>query len=89
VGSGGTVLHWNGALWAPVASGTTVDLGGVWGRSSTDVWIAGSGTVLHWDGTQWKSKAVNATRPLSAIWGSSAGSTWVVGGGGAILRAGP
>ncbi len=49
VGDHGTILHWNGAAWSPVASGTTDDLYGVWGSGPFDVWVVGDhGTILHY-----------------------------------------
>ena len=34
----GTIVRWNGAVWSPVASGTTNDLLGIWGSGPDDVW---------------------------------------------------
>jgi hypothetical protein len=51
VGTGGTILHGTGSplSFAPVASGTTNNLHGVWGRSPTDVWAVGAqGTIVHY-----------------------------------------
>ena len=46
VGDGGTILHWNGSAWASVASGTNLELQGVWG--SGGVWAVGAqGAILR------------------------------------------
>jgi hypothetical protein len=38
--------------WSPMTSGTTNDLNGVWGSSSSDVFAVGyNGTILHYDGS--------------------------------------
>lgn len=37
----GAILHWNGAAWLGMASGTTSYLTGVWGSGASDVWAVG------------------------------------------------
>ena len=49
VGLGGTILHWDGSAWSPVASGTVNSLTSVRGSASNDVWAVGDGTILHRD----------------------------------------
>jgi hypothetical protein len=54
VGSGGTILFWNGKVWSSVGGLTTGALNAVWGRSPTDVWVVGdAASYLHWDGSAW------------------------------------
>ena len=49
VGSGGTILHYDGSGWTPMTSGITTYLYGVWGGSSNDVFTVGDGgTILHY-----------------------------------------
>jgi hypothetical protein len=49
VGTGGTILHYNGSMWSPMVSGTTNFLNAVWGSSSSDVFAVGDGgTILHY-----------------------------------------
>jgi hypothetical protein len=51
VGSGGTILRYDGRVWSPMTSGTTVTLNSVWGSSSSDIFAVGSGgMILHYDG---------------------------------------
>jgi hypothetical protein len=47
VGTGGTILHWDGKRWSAQASGTTNDLSGVWEGKMGDVWVVGAGTILR------------------------------------------
>ena len=62
VGWYGAILHFDGDTWKPAVTGRdTEDFLGVWGRSSTDVYVAGSksgggegeGIILHFDGVNW------------------------------------
>jgi hypothetical protein len=92
VGSGGTILHYNGTIWSSVASGTTEDLFGVWGTSATDVWAVGSGkTFLHYNGTTWLSVSTETLWGqfggiAYSVWGTSASDVWAVGDFGTILH---
>jgi hypothetical protein len=48
----GTILHYDGAVWSQMDSGTSEHLTGVWGASERDVFAVGvGGTILHYDGT--------------------------------------
>jgi hypothetical protein len=54
VGRRGLILHWDGAGWTELVSGTTADLFRVWGSGANDVWAVGErGTIVHWNGTSW------------------------------------
>jgi hypothetical protein len=55
VGDGGTVLFWNGTLWAPQLSGagTAETLYAVWGSGPRDVWVAGTAGARHFNGQSW------------------------------------
>ena len=47
-GAAGTILHYNGATWSLLASGTAQSLAGVWGSGAGDVFaVGGAGTILH------------------------------------------
>jgi hypothetical protein len=51
VGWEGTIVHYDGAAWSAMSSGTTNDLSGVWGSSGSDVFaVGGGGTILHYSG---------------------------------------
>src|SRR6266540_3749664 len=86
VGDRGTMLRWDGAGWAIVASGTARALNGVWGSGATDVWAVGdAGTIAHWDGAGVATTTVG-TFALRAVWGSGASDVWAVGDAGTIVR---
>lgn len=78
-GSGGTMLHWDGASWKPstLPSDTALPIRNtfhtLWGSGPTDVWAASSTDVIfHFDGTKWQ-RAPNAienySAPIYAVWG--------------------
>ena len=47
VGAAGAALHWDGAAWNSVESGSQKTLTGVWGSSANDVTVVGeAGTIL-------------------------------------------
>jgi len=86
-GDSGTVLHWNGAAWSRMATGTRAELHRVWGSSATDVYVSGeNGTLLHYDGSAWSRVAVPATVGLERIWGSSASDVYVGGANATLLH---
>jgi hypothetical protein len=87
VGSGGTILHYNGGTWSSMTSGTTNYIYGIWGSSGSDVFAAGSGgTILHYNGSTWSSMASGTTNNIYGIWGSSGSDVFAVGSGGTILH---
>jgi uncharacterized protein YjdB len=48
VGDGGTILRFDGAVWVPMASGTTADLSAAWTAPDGDVYVVGTGgTILR------------------------------------------
>jgi len=82
VGRIGTVLHWDGAIWSKVPSGTTNVLNGVWGSAPNDVWAVGwGGLIVHWNGSVWTSVSSDTALDLYGIWGSAANDVWAVGDG--------
>lgn len=49
VGDSGTIMHYNGAQWSIMPSGTSHDLHGIWGSGPSDVFAVGdSNTVVHY-----------------------------------------
>ncbi len=48
------LLHWDGISWSPEPDpvGMT-EFAGLWGRSATDLWLAGTGNMGHWNGNGW------------------------------------
>ena len=87
VGEGGTIIHYDGIDWSPIASGTSNLLRDVWGSSSADVFAVGDGgTILHGDSTGWHLMDSGTTNNLYGVGGSSAGDVFVVGQSGVILH---
>jgi hypothetical protein len=70
-----------------MSSGTTNRLNGVWGSSSTDVFVVGRfGMILHYDGTSWSAMSSGTTDSLLGVWGSSNTDVFAVGSSGTILH---
>ena len=64
-GDQGTIVHFNGVTWRPIAAGKFFSLQGVWGASASDVFAVGkAGTVVHNDGMAWSPMKSNCTRDL-------------------------
>lgn len=65
VGSGGTVVRWDGAAWNVAKSATLNTLLGVWGSGPKDVWAVGSGAaIVHsTDGTSFAPVPFEGERP--------------------------
>jgi hypothetical protein len=80
-GAKGSILHFDGAVWRPWESGTTVTLNAIFGLSPTDIWAAGNeGTVLHFDGNGWSRIDIPGyIGDLRAIWGASPDDVWIGG----------
>lgn len=88
VGSGGTIVRFDGTLWSTSQSGTANQLNGTWGTSGSDVWAVGSkGTVLRFDGSAWRALPAPgpASEDLNAVWGSG-GRIWAVGSTGHVYE---
>lgn len=87
VGPRGVILRQSAAAWQATTSGTTVDLHGVWGTSSRNVYAVGdNGVILHWDGSTWQRDNSGTTTNLLDVWGTAANDIYVVGQNGLILR---
>ncbi len=95
VGRDGATLRWEESAWVSHTSGTEVDLWGVWGASTDDVWSVGGGpgdapTLIHFDGAQWSAAELPDDLPRSSnalfkVWGADAEHVFVVGEGGVML----
>lgn len=86
VGTGGTIVRFDGTLWSSSQSGTTAQLNGIWGTSGSDLWAVGSkGALLHFDGAAWRVVAAPISEDLNAVWGSG-GRFWAVGSAGRVYE---
>jgi hypothetical protein len=77
--------------WSLVLTETTAPLSGVWGSSSSDVFVVGGGyesedgrnpgVILHYDGSSWSATMSEPTTPwLYGVWGTSASDVFALGG---------
>lgn len=97
VGLGGTVLHYDGSSWTALDSGIDVQLWGVWGSSSTDLWIVGGDidqgepVILRYDGSAFTPYALDPVQnsrgahSLFKVWGIG-GKTFAVGQDGLMIE---
>ena len=90
VGSGSTILRYNGTAWSvvsdinkPIAAADNYN--SVWG-SGNDVWVAGETTLLHCKSATSCAVESSGAGILYSLWGSSASNIFAVGSGGRILR---
>ncbi len=87
VGASGTALHFDGASWSAIPSGTNEPIYGVWAASEVDVYAVGAaGTILHYDGATWGAMSSGSLGGLRAVWGSAADDVFAVGEVGTILH---
>ena len=87
MGDGGTILHFDGASWQAMASGTDRDLAAVWGSGPSRVFAAGrSGTLLYYDGSRWRRLDSGTSEDLHAVWGTGGGEVFAAGSNGVVLR---
>jgi len=88
VGGEGLILHYDGQVWSPQASGSAADLIEVFGSSGADVYAVGPGsTVLHYDGNAWSPVDVGVAGDFYGVWVSANGDTiYIVGADGVILK---
>jgi hypothetical protein len=86
VGTGGTILFYNGSNWSLQASGiTTETLYEVSALDPNHVWAVGShGTVLFYNGSSWSPQNSGTTRALYGVYAFGGGHVWAVGAAGTI-----
>ena len=82
----GTVVHFDGASWAPLDLGVeTPLLNWSFGFGASDVFVVGNeGTILHYDGAAWTQQTTPTTENLWGIWGASPSDVYAVGGSGRV-----
>ncbi len=87
VGAGGSIMHWDGALFSPVQSGTGSDLFSIWGSGPSDIWIGSTaGLVLRWNGTTFTPTAITGSQDVTGIWGSGPNDVWFLDGSTTLRR---
>lgn len=78
----GPIASWNNTAFDPVEA-----LYGVWGTSSSDVYVVGrGGTIHHFDGADWSAMDGGIEEDLRDVWGSSADDVFAVGHGGTVVH---
>jgi hypothetical protein len=81
------VSHFNGSSWSDAVtpwsgqSCSSYDQYDAWGRTATDVWIAGGKGLLHWNGSAWSEASTTSTQ---SVHGSSGTDVWAVTQSGGI-----
>ncbi|MFB6196117.1 MAG: hypothetical protein ABEI80_08085 [Haloplanus sp.] len=83
VGSGGTVLHWDGAEWTREDTGD-VDLGDVERNGDRGLAVGGGGAVFRRDADGWTEEATPSGANLNAV--VDGDPELAVGAGGAVLE---
>ena len=92
VGSGGTVLVWDGSEWTREESGVTADLEGISGVVTGEgvpelLAVGAQGTVIHRGAAgTWEPLASGVTEHLFAVWVRSPTDAFLVGESGTVLR---
>jgi hypothetical protein len=87
VGTGGTILRFDGTSWITMNSGTTTWLADVWGAAANDVYAVGAaGTILHYNGSTWSPMTSGVTGLLYRVWGSGPNDVFAVGETGTIVH---
>ncbi|MCP4599040.1 MAG: hypothetical protein GY847_00610 [Proteobacteria bacterium] len=75
------ITNYGSAEWNDVENPATEDLLGIWGSSTSDIWVVGeSGLILHYDGESWNRIESNTQATLTDIWGAAPDDIWAVGG---------
>jgi hypothetical protein len=87
VGVKGLILHWDGAKWMQVPSGTMSDLLAVHGTAPGNVFAVGlNGIILRWNGTVWSSMISGTTKWLYGVWSAGTNDSWAAGDDGLLLH---
>jgi hypothetical protein len=72
-------LHYDGAEWAGINSGTTEDLLGLTGASGHLFAVGKNATIVHYDGASWSVTRVPADIDLRGVWAASPRQVFAVG----------
>jgi hypothetical protein len=80
-GRGGLVLHYDGAVWTELATGSTETFWWTWQSGPDDVTFVGEGGALfHYDGQSVEDRSGTTPLSLYGVWGAAADDVWAVGG---------
>jgi hypothetical protein len=81
-GEQNVIVHWDGASWSRVPSGTAkpTTFFKIWGSCRDDVFAVGTlGVIVHYDGTQWAEMASGGNATLVTVHGRAPDDVWAVG----------
>jgi hypothetical protein len=83
-GTGPLVVHWDGAAWSRLDTGTTGDLWWVWSPGGDTVFFSGAaGRMVRYSrsaGTFTEEAIASASYVMFGTWGTSETDVWSVGG---------
>ncbi len=82
-GQGALALHYDGAAWHEIATGSANSFWWVWAGGPSDVFFVGEGGAIYrYDGTTGVSAPMPSpsTTTLYGVWGSAPDDVWAVGG---------
>lgn len=71
VGQRGALVHWDGAAWSEIESGTAEDLISLWGTGPDRIVAVGgrnNGEAVIYDGTSWKHQSLAPLAGLNGVW---------------------
>jgi len=90
VGSGGTIIHYNGVNWNLEESPTTEDLYSIHGWSADDIYVVGcDGSILHSNGSStWElvDTGLGILPPLSSVYCLDSDNLVIVGLDGTLVQ---
>jgi hypothetical protein len=87
VGDTGTMLRWDGTVWASILSGTANTLRGIWMVSDTDGWAVGdAGNIVRWNGLAWAAETSPTANQLNSVQALTSTDVWAVGNLGTIVH---
>ena len=80
IGTGTSILAYDGAGFTPVSTGLTSKVLALAGTSASDVWAFGtSGLARHWDGATWTTTPMGAPILFMSAYARSANDVYAVG----------
>ena len=87
--SDSVIMHYDGNAWSEMDTGNvSISIsgqGGIWGSSSTNVFVAGH-DIYHYDGSAWSTMTINSRASFDDVWGSASKSVYAAGHDGAIYN---
>ncbi|MDP2366199.1 MAG: hypothetical protein Q8M94_20805, partial [Ignavibacteria bacterium] len=86
---GSSVIKWDGEKWNPIKNSPELNLNGIYGFSSNEIWVVGNGLgpwggVAFYNGQSFTTYYLDPSNPkyrdtiyaLNAVWGASPNDVW-------------